>query len=329
MAVTNFLRDVWSAKLLSIFEQIRVWSELGARDYEPDFIGARRVRINAFDEASVEVKDYTRNADIDDPEVMDDSQIIFNLDKEKYFNVAVDNVDQAQTNADLMQGVNMVSAKATLTQVETDVANTVAAAIPDANIFTINDDFKAAAGNLRGVPKDGGALDALLSDYYVTVDTLLRENNVVNGVEGIIEGGSAWAVHSPTTWGGLTHALAKPNAPAVLTGLSQEVLVNGFMGRLHGVDNHVSSIEPVRAAGGAGKTTTLGQATTTATTAQGAKDRTIVFGFPGAFAVAMQIEELVPYSPEKRFGDALKGLLVYGTKVLRPNLLYAIKFATT
>ena len=325
MAVERFLRDVWSAKLLALFAQVRVWGELGSRDYEPDFIGARRVKINAISEDSVTVKDYTRNQDIDDPEQLDDAQVIFNLDKEKYFNVAVDDVDAAQTNADLMAGANAVAGNAVLKTVEQDIADTVVAAIPDKNIFVLEDQFKANAGNLRGVPKSDSKIASLLNDEYVTVDTLLREANVANGVEGIIEGGSSWAMHSPTSWGGLTWALARPNAPAVLTGLSQEVLVNGFKGR---VNNYVSSAEPVRAAGEAGFVQTLGQDTTTQTSAQGAKDRTIVFGFPGAFAFASQIENLQAYSPEKRFGDALKGLFVYGTKVLRPTLLYAIKFST-
>ena len=328
MAVDNFLRDVWSAKLLKIFETLRVWGEMGARDYEPDFVGARRVRINAFDETSVTVKDYTRNADIDDPEQMDDSQIIFNLDKEKYFNVAVDDVDQAQTNADLMEGVNTVSANAVLKQVEQDIADTVVAAIPDANIFVLTDQFKQGAG-LRGIPKGNSEFASLLADQYVTIDTVLRENNVATGVESAIEGGRSWAIHGPTSWGGLTHALARSNAPNIVHGLSEEVLVNGFGGRIHDVDNFVSSIEPKRAAAGAGFTQTFGAAATSKDTAMGGFDRTIVFGFPGSFAFASQIEELVPYSPEKRFGDALKGLLVYGTKVLRPTLLYAIKFNTT
>lgn len=330
MAVERFLRDVWSAKLLAFFAQIRVWGELGSRDYEPDFIGARRVKINAIQEDSVTVKDYTRNADIDDPEVLDDAQIIFNLDKEKYFNVAVDDVDAAQTNADLMGAANAVSANAVLKTVEQDICNTVVAAIPDNNIFVLADEFKANAGKLRGVPKANSQLASLLNDEYVTVDTLLREANVANGVEGVIEGGNSWAVHSPTSWGGLTWSLSRPNAPAVLTGLSQEVLLNGFKGRLHGVDNYVSSAEPVRGdeSASGGPAVTLGQDTTTGTSAQGTKDRTIVFGFPGAFAFASQIENLEAYSPEKRFGDALKGLFVYGTKVLRPSLLYAIKFET-
>ena len=44
-------------------------------------------------------------------------------------------------------------------------------------------------------------------------------------------------------------------------------------------------------------------------------------GAYGAVAYAEQIIETVAFSPEKRFGDALKGLHVYGVKVVKPNEL--------
>jgi hypothetical protein len=41
-------------------------------------------------------------------------------------------------------------------------------------------------------------------------------------------------------------------------------------------------------------------------------------GHPMGISFAEQILEVVAYRPEKRFGDAVKGLHVYGTKVIRP-----------
>jgi N4-gp56 family major capsid protein len=45
----------------------------------------------------------------------------------------------------------------------------------------------------------------------------------------------------------------------------------------------------------------------------------IMFGTSRAISVADQMTDLVPYKPEKRFGDAVKGLHVYGVKVVRPE----------
>jgi len=46
-----------------------------------------------------------------------------------------------------------------------------------------------------------------------------------------------------------------------------------------------------------------------------------IAGAYSAVAYAEQIIDTVAFSPEKRFGDALKGLHVYGVKVVKPNAL--------
>jgi N4-gp56 family major capsid protein len=50
----------------------------------------------------------------------------------------------------------------------------------------------------------------------------------------------------------------------------------------------------------------------------------IIAGHPIATSYAEQILDLQSYKPEKRFGDAVKGLHVYGAKVLRPSALAEI-----
>jgi hypothetical protein len=47
----------------------------------------------------------------------------------------------------------------------------------------------------------------------------------------------------------------------------------------------------------------------------------IIAGHSHATTYVEQILDLITYQPEKRFGDAVKGLHVYGAKVLRPNSL--------
>ena len=54
----------------------------------------------------------------------------------------------------------------------------------------------------------------------------------------------------------------------------------------------------------------------------GAKYR-IMCTHPGAWTLAMQIQKVEAYRPPLRFADAVKGLNVYGAKVIRPtNLIY-------
>lgn len=45
----------------------------------------------------------------------------------------------------------------------------------------------------------------------------------------------------------------------------------------------------------------------------------ILAGHPMAYSFALQVVQLETYKPEKRFGDAVKGLSVYGGKLVRPD----------
>lgn len=45
----------------------------------------------------------------------------------------------------------------------------------------------------------------------------------------------------------------------------------------------------------------------------------IVAGYKGAWSMAMQLNQVEAYRPEKRFADAVKGLQLYGAKVTRPT----------
>lgn len=47
----------------------------------------------------------------------------------------------------------------------------------------------------------------------------------------------------------------------------------------------------------------------------------ILFGHASAWSMAMQIEKVEAYRLEKRFADGVKGLNVYGAKVVRPTIL--------
>jgi N4-gp56 family major capsid protein len=50
----------------------------------------------------------------------------------------------------------------------------------------------------------------------------------------------------------------------------------------------------------------------------------LMFGHPMAISHAMQINQTEAYRPEARFADAVKGLALYGAKVVRPDALGVI-----
>lgn len=77
------------------------------------------------------------------------------------------------------------------------------------------------------------------------------------------------------------------------------IIKNGFMGRLAGFDVYKSNNVP---------------------NAEKAKYK-ILAGHPMATTYAEQVNEVEGYRPEARFADAVKGLHLYGAKVVRPEAL--------
>lgn len=101
MAITTFIPELWSARLLYALDNAHIAANLVNRDYE----GLIRqqgdtVHINTI--GPVTVDDYTRNTDIDDPEVLTTTEQTLVIDQAKYFNFQVDDVDAAQSAGDLM-----------------------------------------------------------------------------------------------------------------------------------------------------------------------------------------------------------------------------------
>lgn len=124
-------------------------------------------------------------------------------------------------------------------------------------------------------------------DYLVTLGKLLTKNNVPTM--------GRWAVITPDA-----HALMLGDTRFVgyATAFSADILENGKVGRAAGFDLYVSN-----------------------NVATSGSNYKWLAGHAMAWNYAGQISELQAYRPEKRFADALKGLMVYGAKVTRPEAL--------
>ena len=101
MAVTNFIPELWSARLLDALEKTHVAANLVNRDYEGEIRGqGDTVHINSI--GSITVKDYAKNTDISAPETLSTTDQTLEISQAKYFNFQIDDVDAAQAAGDLM-----------------------------------------------------------------------------------------------------------------------------------------------------------------------------------------------------------------------------------
>jgi hypothetical protein len=94
MAVTNFVPDVWSGKILSNLSRFSVASAVVNRDYEGDVRGAGdSVKITSITDPTIGT--YTAHNDIT-VEDIDDATRSLLIDQAKYFAFELDDVERAQ-----------------------------------------------------------------------------------------------------------------------------------------------------------------------------------------------------------------------------------------
>ncbi|HEY9746996.1 MAG TPA: P22 phage major capsid protein family protein [Oculatellaceae cyanobacterium] len=102
MALSNFIPEVWSKKLLKIFDKNVVMANLVNRDFEGEITGAGDVvHVRTF--GNVTVNDYTRDMTISF-QSLTDPMVDLLIDQQKYFAFKVDDLDKAQANIDILEG---------------------------------------------------------------------------------------------------------------------------------------------------------------------------------------------------------------------------------
>ena len=272
MALTNFIPQLWSGALLAHLDKAHVVANLVNRNYEGEIRQyGDTVKISQI--GDITVNDYVENTDINAPEELSVTQKVLTIDKQKYFNFQIDDVDAAQIRTSLMDAAMQRAAyaladateKIILTAIDTDATNKLlpAAALDETNVYKEIVKMKVAMDKAN-VPSQG-----------------------------------RWLVVSPDT-----HALLLQDQRFVATGgtMAEETLRNGFIGRILGFDVYLSNNI---------STLTNGNAA--------------IAGVNMAVTFAEQIVETEAYRMEKRFADSVKGLNIFGVKVIYPECLVCLK----
>jgi coat protein Gp5 len=147
-----------------------------------------------------------------------------------------------------------------------------------------------AAANIVTADTSMSSTDAY--DHLVDMSILLSAANVPQA--------GRWAAVPPWYHGLLQKDSRFVTAP---TPIGTDALVNGMIGRASGFDVYVTNNLPQPTPGSVWQ---------------------ILTGVNLATSYAEQVVEVEAYRPEKRFADAVKGLTVYGIKVVLPAALSSI-----
>ena len=274
MAITTFIPELWSARLLYALENSHVATNLVNRNYEGVIANqGDTVHINSI--GAVTVKDYTKNTNIADPEVLTTADQTLDIDQAKYFNFQVDDVDKAQISGEIIDTAMGRSAYALADVSDAFLLKTIANGVASANKI-------GAKATLTALTASN------VYENIVKMRTLLDKANVPTTGRTIVVPPEVYALLL------LDDRFAKSGSDS-----GQNALLNGMVGRVAGFDVFMSNNCVSGTDGGSGSTAYF------VITAQVAS----------ATTYAEQIIKTEGYRMESRFADGVKGLHVYGAKV--------------
>ena len=306
----GFIPQLWSNKLNAKFYASTMMTEIANTDWEGEIKNqGDTIRIRTA--PSITIRDYdgagsTLTAEVPAP-IYTDMQI----NKAKYFNVQVSDVLAHQADMDLMNMFTDDAAKQLKIEIENEVFF---------NWFVTEG---AAAAN------KGATAGALSGEYNLGTDiapvdqatpsnilkTILRMSAALDE-QNVPEDGR-WLIITPYD----RQLLMQTDiAQAYFTGDQSSTIRTGKIGMLDRFEVYVSNLLPKGAAGKAlvpALTATSAGANVTNAKAR----RMMVAGTKHACSFASQITKTEPLRNQTDFGDLVRGLNVYGRKVVKSDAL--------
>ena len=347
MAITKFIPEVWSAQILTTLEKAHVYGAVSNRNYEGD-ISEYGDTVHIIDVADPTITPYVRNTNLSDPEALTDDEQILTIDQANSFNFQIDDLDKAQVrnSGGLVDEAAKRAAWGLRDLSDRFLAAKMAGAgfglglVDGTTAANVYDDFIVPASvrlDEQNVPEEQrwavvspsiyGKLQ--LDDRFIKAaysGTGALHNGMVGDAGGFRIYKSNNAPQANRTGLTITTTSGNKTITAAAGTFSQGDVGLTITGTGVGASNAVESVS----ADGATATVTV-NSTASATVADGAISgggQLAIAGSSIATTYAEQILKTVAYSPEKRFGDALKGLHVYGGRVVRPEALAVASIKT-
>lgn len=313
----GFIPQLWSNKLNAKFYQNTMLSEISNTSWEGEIKNqGDSIRIRTA--PSITITDYAGAGTTLSTEVPVPIYTDLQINKGKYFSVQVNDVLAHQADIDLMETFTDDAAKQLKIAIENEaffqwfVTEGAAAANKGATAGAIS----ASYGLGTDLVPVNQATSGELLKMILRMSAALDEQNVPE--EG------RWLLMSPHD----RHILMQSDiAQAYFTGDNASIVRTGKIGMLDRFTVYVSNLLPH---GTTAKATVAGlSATSTGATLSNAKPRRMmVAGTKAACAFASQITKTEPLRNQTDFGDIVRGLSVYGRKVVKDTALVTALIGT-
>ena len=289
LANGNFVPQIYSQKVLKYFRRASVAEAITNTDYSGEIENFGDT-VKIIKEPTITVTAYQRGASINSQDLTD-AEISLTVDQGNYFAFKVDDIEERQSHVNFEALATSSGAYALKKQYDYNVLSNI-----NSNATTDTSNLGAASSAISCNTGNECA------NYLSTAARLLDENDVPEE--------NRWAVAPPQFYEILRQADAKL-MDASVTGEATSPLMNGNVTsrKVHGFTLYQSNAIAV---GGAGSdaTATFGPSSTSGET-------NVLFGHMSAVATASAIAKTEVVRDPNSFADIVRGLHVFGRKVLR------------
>jgi N4-gp56 family major capsid protein len=268
MALSNFIPEIWSKKLLKVFDKTVVMGNLVNRNFEGDIQSAGDVvHVRTF--GDVTINDYTRDMTISF-QSLTDPMVDLTIDQQKYFAFKVDDLNKAQADINILEGYASRAAIAIRDVVDSRLIGHYADVDSGNVIGTDLAPITLTSGNIYG--------------YITQLGETLDNNSVPSDGRNL--------VITPK----FKTMLLQSDEFTRASSLGDNVIQNGYIGNVAGFAVHVTTNNPA---------------------VSGVVN---LMAFTQDFiSFASQVSKVETVRPYNMFADAVKGLYLYGSKVMLPK----------
>lgn len=289
---TGFIPEIWSGKLIEKFYASTVLAAISNTDYEGE-IKAHGDKVHIRTKPTITIKTYLADAALE-LERPQGNQVILNIDQGQYFNTILDDVMNVQSDINLMsmwsddaaEQMKIVIDKAVLLGLmgQADAANRGVTAGKITGAINLG----ATGAPLALVPASPGVGQVDILDMMLRLGQALDEQNIPET--------GRWIVMP--TWAAVLVKRSELRQ-AYLSGDNVSMLRNGRLGMVDRFTLYTSNLLPFGAAAGLA-----------------AGEFVIYAGHAHGLTFASQMTKMETLRSELTFGQIMRGLQVYGYKVI-------------
>ena len=295
-----FTPAIFSQKVLKKFRKIAVAHQITNTDYAGE-IANYGDTVHIISEPDVQVSAYVRGQQVTPTDLIDVDQLL-QVDQGNYFSFKVDDIEKAQSH---INWESLAADRAAYKLNDAFDSNVLSYMNTNSTTNTIG---STAAPQVVSLSPSAGQFSPL--GIMNRAARLLRQQNVPMD--------DMWCVAPPMFWELLEDENSKLMAVNITGDAASQIrpgLFDGKVveGKIRGFDCYLSNNLPIGSSGDGSGT--------------GANNWTaLLFGHKSAAATATQIVKTESFRDPDSFADVVRGLNVFGRKVLRPEALVNVYF---